>query len=59
VEGAGHLALALKLARIADVDQDHVVAARKLDRLGGRDFLDLALGRIDQGLRAGRDFRRH
>ncbi len=41
------------------IDQHHVVAAGELDRLLGRQGLDLALGGVDQGLYAGGDGLRH
>ena len=48
MEGARHLALALQFADVANIDQDHVIAAGKLDRVVGRQRLDLALGGLAQ-----------
>src|SRR5262245_42792419 len=49
IEGAGNLAITLALARIAQVDQHHVVAAKELDGLAGAKLFDLALGGLDHG----------
>src|SRR5215510_3690974 len=49
VEGARHLAVALALARIAQIDQHHVFAAKKLDGLAGGKLFDLALGGLNHG----------
>src|SRR5204863_4749762 len=51
-EGAGHFAVALQLARIAQVDQHHVRASRQLDRVGSLDLLDLPLGGLYHRLHA-------
>ena len=59
MEGAGHLALALQFADVADIDQHDVVAAGELDRLLDRQGLDLAFGGLDQGFVAGGDGLRH
>src|ERR1044072_2092789 len=59
VECAGHLALALTLARIAQVDEGHVGAAVQLARLVDAERLDLALGGVEQRLVSGGDFLRH
>src|SRR6185503_11918847 len=59
MEGAGHLAVALQFADVADVDEHGVVAAGELDRVLGRQRLDLPLGRLAQRLDAGGDGLRH
>ena len=48
MERAGHLAVALQFADVADIDQHDVVAAVQLDRVLDRERFDLALGRLDQ-----------
>src|ERR1700752_3449489 len=59
VEGARHLALALKLARIANVDEGYVGAAMQLARLVDVERLDLALGLLEHRAEALCDRLRH
>ena len=59
VERARHLAFALKLARIADVDERHVVAAMELARVLDAERLHLALGLIEHLAEAFCDGLRH
>ena len=49
------LPLALELARIAQVDEHDVVAAVQLQRVGGRNGLDLGVRLVDQSLVAAGD----
>src|ERR1043166_1641460 len=48
VEGAGHAALAVEFADIAQVDEHDVVAAVELERVLDGQVFDLALGGIDE-----------
>src|SRR5690348_6121314 len=59
MEGARHLALAVALAWIAQVDEGHVGAAVQLARLLHAQGLDLALGVGEQRLVSGGNGLRH
>ena len=59
MECAGHVAVALEFARIADVDEHDVVAAVQRDRLLGRQRLDRRIGLVAELLDADRDVLRH
>src|SRR3954462_7898855 len=48
MEGARDLAVALQFGRIANVDEDDIIAAVQLDGVLDRQILDLAFGRFDQ-----------
>src|SRR5438270_206193 len=54
-ERAGNSALALDLARIANVDDHNVVVMRELDRFGGIYGFDFRIGLVDQRLDAAVD----
>jgi hypothetical protein len=57
--GTRHPAFAMELANVAQVDEDHVVAAMKRERvLRGQGFDD-AFGGLDQPLDVYRDVLRH
>src|ERR1051326_658956 len=55
MERARHLAVALQLADVADIDQHGVGAAVELQRFFNRQRFDLALGLLDQRLDTGGD----
>src|SRR5579871_833423 len=59
VKRAGNSAVALKLADVADVDENHVVAAVHGDCLGGRNCFNLAIGVLDQRFHTERNFLSH
>src|SRR6185295_13583865 len=59
MEGAGHAAVAVELANVADVHEHDVAASVQLDGVGRRKRLDLALGGLDQGLDVRGDVLRH
>src|SRR5262245_41630075 len=48
MEGAGHTALAVELANVAQVDEHDIVAAMQCERRLDRERLDCTLGRFDQ-----------
>jgi hypothetical protein len=54
-----HAAFAFEFARIAKVDESHVVAAVLRDRLLDGQVFDLALRGVDHGAKAGGDLLRH
>src|SRR5262249_8502207 len=54
-EGTGNTSVALDLAGIADVDNDHVSALGGLDRLRRAQGLDLGIGFVEQRLDAAMD----
>jgi hypothetical protein len=55
MERARHLAVALQLPHVADINQHGVVAAMQLQRVLDRQRFDFALGGLDQRLGADGD----
>lgn len=50
MDGAGKMALALKLANISQVDDDQILIADLLGEHGRRNELDLCIRLIEKGL---------
>src|SRR5262249_54949927 len=59
IERTGDLAVAFALARIAQIDEHHVIVAMQFDGVGSLDFLNLALGGLNHRLHAFDDLLRH
>src|SRR3981189_1762716 len=59
MERAGHTALTVELANVAQVDEHHITPPNERNRFARRQGLDLALGRRAQRPDVGGDVRRH